>query len=41
LRHTACGKLTRAGQVCSECGGPITIKTARLEPRDASLPDPA
>ena len=40
LRHTTCGKLTRAGQVCSECGEPITIKTARLEQRDlaAELP---
>lgn len=41
LRHTTCGKLTRAGQVCSECGGPVTIKTARLEQRGATLPDQA
>lgn len=38
LRHTTCGKLTRAGQVCSECGGPVDIRTARLEQREQ---DPA
>lgn len=41
LRHTTCGKLTRAGQVCSECGGPITIKTARLEQRDLAVELPS
>lgn len=34
LRHLGCGKVTRAGQVCSECGEPISIKNARLEARD-------
>lgn len=33
LRHLSCGKVTRAGQVCSECGEPLNISNARLEPR--------
>jgi DNA-binding HxlR family transcriptional regulator len=41
LRHLGCGQLTRAGQVCSECGEPLDIKSARLEARDtAAAPEP-
>jgi hypothetical protein len=41
LRHLGCGELTRAGQVCSECGEPLNIKSARLETRDtAAAPEP-
>lgn len=32
LRHLDCGKVTRAGQVCSECGKPVTIRNVKLEP---------
>ena len=38
LLHTTCGKITRAGQVCSECGGPVNIRTARMVKVDAPLP---
>lgn len=31
LRHTECGKITAAGQVCSECGEPLHLKNLRLE----------
>lgn len=31
LRHLGCGQITRAGQQCSECGEPLTLKTVRLE----------
>ncbi|OWW21237.1 winged helix-turn-helix transcriptional regulator [Noviherbaspirillum denitrificans] len=30
LLHTECGKLSRPGQSCSECGKPITIENVRL-----------
>jgi hypothetical protein len=30
LLHKDCGKITRAGQICSECGGPITLKNVEL-----------
>jgi DNA-binding HxlR family transcriptional regulator len=30
LRHKDCGKITRPGQTCSECGGPITLRTVEL-----------
>ncbi len=31
LRHLDCGKLTRAGQTCSECGGAVTIRNVARE----------
>lgn len=39
LRHTTCGRITRAGQFCSECGEPVTLKTTRLERGEAAQPD--
>src|SRR5947209_4594137 len=33
LRHLDCGKFTRPGQTCSECGQPVTIRNvARVMP---------
>lgn len=37
LRHLDCGKVTRPGQHCSECGGPLNLKTLRLEPNPAAV----
>ncbi|MFC3108997.1 winged helix-turn-helix transcriptional regulator [Undibacterium arcticum] len=31
LRHLDCGKITRAGQICSECGKPVTLKNVTME----------
>lgn len=31
LRHLGCGKITKAGQICSECGEPLHLKNLRLE----------
>lgn len=31
LRHLGCGEITKAGQVCSECGEPLHLKNLRLE----------
>ena len=31
LRHLDCGKFTRAGQTCSECGQPVTIRNVARE----------
>lgn len=31
LRHADCGKLSRPGQTCSECGGPIRLGNVTLE----------
>jgi DNA-binding HxlR family transcriptional regulator len=31
LRHLNCGKITRPGQTCSECGEAITLKNVRIE----------
>lgn len=31
LRHKDCGKLTKPGQICSECGGPIKLGNVTLE----------
>jgi DNA-binding HxlR family transcriptional regulator len=31
LRHTGCGKITRAGQHCSECGEALSLKNLHLE----------
>lgn len=31
LRHADCGKLSKPGQTCSECGKPITIRNVTLE----------
>lgn len=36
LRHLGCGLITRAGQHCSECGEPLTLKTLRLESNPAA-----
>jgi DNA-binding HxlR family transcriptional regulator len=33
LRHMDCGKLTRPGQTCSECGQPVTLRNVTLEER--------
>lgn len=30
LLHTTCGKLSKPGQTCSECGEPITIGNVKL-----------
>lgn len=30
LFHTPCGKLSKPGQTCSECGEPITVGTVKL-----------
>lgn len=34
LLHTECGKLSRPGQQCSECGKPITARNIRLVESD-------
>ncbi len=31
LRHGTCGKLTRPGAVCTECGGELSIKNVKME----------
>lgn len=31
LRHLSCGKITRPGQICSECGEALSVKTLRME----------
>lgn len=31
LRHVDCGKITKAGQICSECGGALHLKNLRME----------
>lgn len=31
LRHLECGKLSRMGQVCSECGQPLTVRNVAME----------
>jgi DNA-binding HxlR family transcriptional regulator len=31
LRHLSCGKITKPGQICSECGEALTVKTLRME----------
>jgi DNA-binding HxlR family transcriptional regulator len=31
LRHVECGKLSRPGQVCSECGGQLKLGNVRVE----------
>ena len=31
LRHLDCGKITRPGQICSECGKPVTLKNVVME----------
>ena len=36
LRHLDCGKVTRPGQLCSECGKPVTLKNVTLEMLDGS-----
>lgn len=33
LRHIDCGQITLAGQTCSHCGGALSIKNLKLEPR--------
>ena len=35
LRHTDCGKITRIGHTCSECGSPITTRNVAMETLDA------
>lgn len=30
LRHAECGKLSKPGQICSECGKPLTLENVRL-----------
>jgi DNA-binding HxlR family transcriptional regulator len=35
LLHTECGKLTKPGQTCSECGGPLVLGKVRLLEPDA------
>lgn len=31
LRHLDCGNLSRMGQICSECGKPITVHNVAME----------
>jgi len=31
LRHSECGKLSKPGQTCSECGKPLVLGSVRLE----------
>jgi DNA-binding HxlR family transcriptional regulator len=31
LRHADCGKLSKPGQTCSECGKPITLGNVKIE----------
>ena len=38
LRHLACGKFTRPGQQCSECGGPIALGQVQLVEVEAESP---
>lgn len=38
LRHTTCGKLTRPGSVCSECGEPITTRNVAMERNEVAPP---
>ncbi|MBR7800651.1 winged helix-turn-helix transcriptional regulator [Undibacterium fentianense] len=39
LRHLDCGEITRAGQVCSACGGALHVKNVRMEDNPAAMSD--
>lgn len=38
MRHLECGHITRPGQMCSECGQPITTRNSMLEMTAVSVP---
>ena len=37
MRHIECGKITRPGQLCSECGLPITTRNSIIETNPAPV----
>ena len=41
LRHVACGKITKAGQTCSECGEALGLSNLRLEKNPLGLELPS
>lgn len=40
LRHLACRQITKAGQICSQCGEALTLENVRLESNETTALEP-